>query len=101
MSAYIELQLAGGGGAFIEAGTIAGIVTPYGVSLRDRGTPENPVRVLLRGGSEIDVVGEIAGKILIRAQYARAEAQRLKGEHGIDFYVDYLTEMGSPDDAAG
>lgn len=99
MSAFIEVHVKGGGQALIDAGLISGVLCAPGCSITDHGTPDKPVRLLLRGGVELDVVGEFAGKILVRAHMARLEARRRKAETGIpehEFYVDYLTPMGEP-----
>lgn len=98
MSAYIELHVVGGGTAIVEAGSIAGVLTAAGCGIRDPGTPDKPVRVLLRGGETLDVIGEFAGKILARAHAAKLSAKQRKEEAGGDasweFWVDYLTPMG-------
>lgn len=101
MSAYIELHVVGGGAAVIEAGSISGVLTAEGCSVRDPGTPSKPVRVLLRGGETLDVVGDFAGKILARAHGAKLSAKARRQEMGGDpeweFWVDWLTPMGGED----
>lgn len=103
MSAYIELHVVGGGAAIIEAGSIAGVLTAEGAKVTDPGTPDKPVRVLLRGGSHIDVVGDFAGKVLARAHAAKLAAKDRRTQANNDpaweFWVDWLTPMGNADDS--
>lgn len=91
MPAYIEVYVKGGGRAYIDAGGIAVILTGQGFDVHTKGTTDTPVRVGLRVGETLDVLGESAGNILVRCYEARRIARERKmQENGDEFYVDYL-----------
>lgn len=92
MSAYIEVQVKGNRRAYIEAGSIAGIITSPGMGLADVGQIGAPVSVILRAGETIEVIGMSAGLLLVKAKLVR---KRVRDE-GLDIAIDYL---GEPDEA--
>lgn len=98
MPAYIEVYVKGGGRAYIDAGGIAVILTGRGFDVHTKGTSETPVRVGLRVGETLDVLGESAGNLLVRCYQARLNAKNRKAaavaagkpDMADDFWVDYL-----------
>lgn len=94
MTAYLELKLKGNARAFIEAGTIAGVVTGKNMDIHSLAHEGAPVSVILRGGETIDVIETSAGLIIARALLARQKVR----EQGLDILVDYL---GDQHDDAG
>lgn len=106
MPTFLELHIKGGGCAIIDTGVIAGAMRK-GSDLFAAGTPESPTLVIIRGGETLEVVGESPGVVIARMVNVRMrlaeqqfEAKRLGGV-GPSVLVDYLTEMGAKDDAAG
>lgn len=94
MTAYLELHLKGNGRAFVEAGSIMGVISGAGTDIWSRGLPEKPVSVVLRGGATLEVIGEAAGHIIARAVLSRRKVR----QEALDTYVDYLTPLEGPDD---
>lgn len=94
MPAYIEVHVVGNGRAYIEASGIAAVITGAGTDVHSRGNKDMPVRILLRVGETLDVIGDSAGHILARCYEARNLAKARKEGGGDDFYVDYLMPMG-------
>lgn len=94
MSAFIELALKGGGRAMIEAGTIGGFIVAEGADLHTPGTPERPVRIILRAGETLDVIGQSASLILVRAAKTRKRVR----EEVLDILCDFLEPGGGDDD---
>lgn len=91
---YLEFHVVGDGRAFIEPGQIAGVMSGSGCDILTPGTATKPVRVLLRGGEFIDVVGDAAGNVLARAYLAKKKFR----DESLDFLVDYLEPMGNPNE---
>jgi len=86
MTGYIEVEVKGRRRAYIEAGSIAGIITSPGMGLADVGHVGAPVSVILRAGETIEVIGMSAGLVLVRAKMIR---KRVRDE-GLDIAIDYL-----------
>lgn len=86
MSGYIEVQVKGNRRAYIEAGSIAGIITSPGLGLADVGHIGAPVSVILRAGETIEVIGMSAGLLLVKAKMVR---KRVRDE-GADILIEYL-----------
>ena len=97
MSIYLEFHVVGNGRAFIEPGQIAGVITGEGCDIYANGIAEKPVRLLLRGGEHLDIVGDAAGKVLVRCY----EAKKKYREQNLDFLVDYLEPLATPEDVDG
>lgn len=96
MTALIELRVVPDSRAFIEAGAIAGLITSSGGRADTVGTPDKPVRLIIRGGQTLDVYGESVAQILLRAAIVRQEVR----EKGLDIKCDMLDpphhdELGS------
>lgn len=87
MAAYLELWVLGGSKAYVEAGSITGLITAPGHHLFDVANREKPLTVIIRGGETFKVVGESAGKILVRAADAR---QRFRDQANDLPLIDYL-----------
>lgn len=86
MAAYIEVMTCEGGRAILEAGSIAGLITPPGADCFTVPTQDSPLRLILRGGECLDVMGESAAKILVRS----SEARKLIRATGQEILVDYI-----------
>lgn len=86
MPAYVELRAKGGQMAYIEAGSVLGVVTAPGMTAYDVATEDKPVAIILRAGVTIEVVGESAGKILVRMALIRKQSR----DEGRDVMVDFL-----------
>lgn len=97
MPAYIEVHVVGNGRGYIEAGGVAAVLTPPGGDVHSVGTTDGPIRVVLRVGQTMDVVGESAGMILARCYGSRMSAKARKDAGGDDFFVDYLEPMERPE----
>lgn len=97
MPAYIELHTVGNGRAYVEAGSIGAVLTGEGCDVHTPGTKTKPVRVVLRNGETIDVIGDCAGGILVRAMDVRNGAKARKETHGDEFLIDFLKPMEAPD----
>lgn len=89
---YLEFHVVGDGRAFVEPGQIAGVMSGTGCDILTPGTPTKPVRVLLRAGDHLDIVGDSAGNVLARAYLAKKKFR----DESLDFLVDYLEPMGDP-----
>jgi hypothetical protein len=72
VSAYIEVRIKGDRRAFIEAGSIAGIVTSDTGRVDTVATAEKPIALILRGGETLEVYGESPAVILARCTRIRA-----------------------------
>lgn len=94
MSALIELRIKGDARAFLEAGMIAGFITPPSGRAETVGTHESPIRLILRGGETLDVYGESVAQILLRAAMVRKDVR----ERGLDIKCDMLDPI--PHDGA-
>lgn len=96
MTAYLEFHLKGNGRGFIEAGSIAGVISGKNTTIWSRGVTESPVIVIMRGGATMEVIGEAAGHIIARALMSRQKVR----QEALDVYIDYLTPMEAPDGAS-
>lgn len=72
MTGYIEVRCKGDARALIDINALAGIVTSDGGRVDVTGTPEMPLRLVLRGGATIDCFGEAPWEIMIRIEKVRA-----------------------------
>jgi hypothetical protein len=89
VSAYLEFHVKGNRRAYIDAGGILGVLTSPNMNFDTVATPQAPVSVLLRAGETIEVIGQSAGLIMLRAKIAR---ERLKAE-GKLVLIDYLEPL--------
>lgn len=95
MTAFLELKLKGNARAYIEAGSIAGIVTGVNMDCFTISSEKAPLALILRGGETLQVVEISAGLILSRAILAR---KRVRDE-GLLAFVDYLGDVDADADA--
>lgn len=66
-------MVAGDHHAYLEAGSISGVITSPGLSRDDIASPEKPMTVILRGGDQVeDVYGISAAKLILYSGAARA-----------------------------
>ncbi len=93
MSVWLELHVKGGGLAVLEVGMLGGLVSSGGIL--DVGTPQSPVRVVLRAGETIDVIGESIGGIMMRVTNAKRE---FKSTPGAVMHLDRVGGNGDRDD---
>ena len=77
MSAYIELRVKPNARAFIEAGTIAGIVTAEKGRADVVATHEKPLLIILRGGETLETYGESPAELILRMMMIRKEVREL------------------------
>lgn len=91
---YLEFHVVGDGRVFVEPGQIAGVMSGVGCDILTPGTATKPVRILLRAGNQIDIVGDSAGNVLARAYLAKKKFR----DEGLDFLVDYIEPMGDPNE---
>lgn len=98
MAAYIEVNTRGGRRAVIEAGSIAGVVTSPGMGREERSTPERPIRVILRVGETLDVIGESVFTLLARAYDAKTSLKERVRNGDADIWVDWLDTAEVSDD---
>lgn len=89
MSAYLELHVKGNRRAYIDAGGILGVITSPNMEFDTVATSTSPISVILRAGETIEVIGQSAGLIMLRAKMAR---ERLKAE-GKLMLIDYLEPL--------
>jgi len=89
VSAYLEFHLKGNRRAYLDAAMIGGVLTFPDVGLYDLGTSTAPVTILLRTGETIEVIGQSAALILVRAREAR---DQLKAS-GKTISVDHLEPL--------
>jgi len=92
MTAFIEVRCEGDARAIIEAGAIAGIVTSKESRIDRIADPKNPLRVILRGGETVDVYGETAAEVIVRATAIKKEVR----DHGFDIKCDLIDGKRSP-----
>lgn len=65
MSGYIEVEVVGDHKAYIEAGSIVGVIHSQGLGRDDPATPDFPLTVILRGGDSLENVYGISPAMLI------------------------------------
>lgn len=96
MGAYIEVKIPGGGRAFIEAGSINGIITSAGMDAWTRASEKQPLALLIRGGETLAVVEGQVGVLLVRI----AETRERYKQEGRPVVVDFLEQAKVVDDTA-
>lgn len=93
MSGYIEVMVAGDCRAFIEAGSICGVISPSGMGADMMATPDQTISIILRGGDTIPgVYGVSVMKII-----AHVEGMKLVMKDSKKFccvaFLDKITEF--------
>lgn len=69
MSGYIEVMITGNRRAFVEAGSICGVITSTGMAPDTLATPEESISIIMRGGDTLaGVYGVSAMKLIAHVE---------------------------------
>jgi len=97
MPAWVELHVKGNGRAYVEVGMIGAVLTGVGADVMTPGTPTTPLRVVLRAGDTLDVIGDSAIGLMARMLDAKRYQLERKAAGAEDFYLDQLKPLEAPD----
>lgn len=73
MSAYIQLDVPGGGVAVIEVDSIAGFIARVPINVP--ATADSPINLIVKGGETVRVANESIAEIIARMKVVKDEAK--------------------------